>query len=247
MSLTVDVHNDFEEIEEEWGALSTHVGATPWHSPSWYRVWRESFGHGTLEIMAVRDERRLTGVVPLERLGKEIRAAANSQSPDFGLVAENDAGAQKLADVLFSRGHRVNLFPLLAHNLSSRALYRAANAAGFSLLDRTLGGAPYVTINAWDSYLSTVDTKMLREIRRRRRRLEETDRLTLEISTEASPADLEEFFDLEARGWKGAAGTAITSRPDTESFYRRLCGVASREGWLVIAFLRSGPTSSRPT
>jgi CelD/BcsL family acetyltransferase involved in cellulose biosynthesis len=240
MSLTVDVHHDFEGIEEDWAALCARVGATPWHSPSWYRAWWESFGRGSLEIVTVRDEGRLTGLVPMERLGKEIRAAANSQSPDFGIVAEDEAAAQMLATALFSGGRRVNLFPLLSNNPASLALYDAANAAGFSLLDRALGGAPYVTITAWDSYLSTVDTKMVREIRRRRRRLEEADRLTLEISTEASCSDLEEFFDLEARGWKGAAGTAITSKPDTEAFYRRLCSVASDHGWLV-AFLRSGP------
>jgi len=49
---------------------------------------------------------------------------------------------------------------------------------------------------------------------------------------------LEEAFRIEASGWKGTNGTAITSRPDTRRFYRDVARWAAGEGWLRIAFLR---------
>ncbi|AWN47410.1 GNAT family N-acetyltransferase [Methylobacterium terrae] len=64
----------------------------------------------------------------------------------------------------------------------------------------------------------------LKDLRRRRRRLEEAGRVALEAV--GPGGDLEaavaEFLDLERRGWKGRAGTALACRPATAGFARAL-------------------------
>jgi CelD/BcsL family acetyltransferase involved in cellulose biosynthesis len=45
-------------------------------------------------------------------------------------------------------------------------------------------------------------------------------------------------FRVEASGWKGAAGTAIDSRPETRRFYRDVARWARRRGVLRIPVLR---------
>ena len=78
------------------------------------------------------------------------------------------------------------------------------------------------------------------QLGRARRRLEREGRVELEVADgrERLKEILEEAFQIEASGWKGTNGTAITSRPDTRRFYRDVARWAAGEGWLRIAFLR---------
>lgn len=70
----------------------------------------------------------------------------------------------------------------------------------------------------------------LKDLRRRRRRLEEAGRVTLEAVGPGGDLDaaVAEFLDLERRGWKGRAGTALACRPATAGFARTLFG--TRDG-----------------
>jgi CelD/BcsL family acetyltransferase involved in cellulose biosynthesis len=101
--------------------------------------------------------------------------------------------------------------------------------------------APYITIDGdWDAYEGGLRRKFRSELRRRRRRLEEEGRLTLEISdgTERLVELLEEGFSVEGAGWKGDYGTSIASRPETRRFYSDVARWAAGRGWLRLAFLR---------
>lgn len=64
----------------------------------------------------------------------------------------------------------------------------------------------------------------LKDLRRRRRRLEEAATLVLDTATNGAGLEraLDAFLALEAAGWKGEAGTALLSRPRTERFARAL-------------------------
>ena len=53
-----------------------------------------------------------------------------------------------------------------------------------------------------------------------------------------TPADLDEACAIEARAWKGAAGTAIASDPAVDHVYRALARVYGRRGQHALYFLR---------
>lgn len=77
----------------------------------------------------------------------------------------------------------------------------------------------------YDAFLAGHPHKSrLKDLRRRRRRLEEAGTLIVESATEGTALEraLEDFLALEAAGWKGEAGTALRSRPRTEAFARAL-------------------------
>ena len=61
-----------------------------------------------------------------------------------------------------------------------------------------------------------------KELRRRWRRLAETGAIALTIATDPSAIDraLEDFFRLEAHGWKGKAGTAAAADEKVQRFVR---------------------------
>jgi CelD/BcsL family acetyltransferase involved in cellulose biosynthesis len=105
----------------------------------------------------------------------------------------------------------------------------------------SLRAAPYVAIDGdWDAYEAKLRRKFRSEIRRRRRRLEERGRLTLDVSDGKEKLDelLEEGFRVEGLGWKDAYGTSINSRPTARRFYTEVAHWASERGWLRLAFLR---------
>ena len=75
-----------------------------------------------------------------------------------------------------------------------------------------------------------VSTHRLRELQRSGRRL--ADRGALLFTATAAPvaAEIDEFFALEAGGWKGEAGTAASSRDDTRVFFKAALAALALEG-----------------
>ena len=53
-------------------------------------------------------------------------------------------------------------------------------------------------------------------------------------TSEPVGAEIEEFFALEAGGWKGEAGTAAASRDDTRSFFKTAVAALAVEGKVTL-------------
>ncbi|HEX4737482.1 MAG TPA: GNAT family N-acetyltransferase [Allosphingosinicella sp.] len=87
---------------------------------------------------------------------------------------------------------------------------------------------------AEDYYARNVSSKRRSELARRRRRLAELGSLEvreLRTSDELEPWS-SEFLALEAKGWKGKAGSAMAADPATEHFFRRAIAEAFAAGRL---------------
>jgi len=85
--------------------------------------------------------------------------------------------------------------------------------------------------------------KKRKELARQRRRLEETGAVTLdEARTPAAVSEtLEDFFALEARGWKGTAGTAAAqSAPIRQFMESAVTALAAQGEARVVRLLRAG-------
>ncbi|MFY0523453.1 GNAT family N-acetyltransferase [Archangium gephyra] len=86
----------------------------------------------------------------------------------------------------------------------------------------------------------TLQSKFKANCRRRRRKLEEKGRVTVErveggLDLEAK---LEEGFALEASGWKGRRGTAMAQDARTRGFYSELARSAGYAGRLALYYMR---------
>jgi CelD/BcsL family acetyltransferase involved in cellulose biosynthesis len=235
--------NTLEGVVDEWDELADRAEATsPWLRPGWILAWWRAFGRGGLEIVNVRREGRLSALVPLERRGDVLASTANYHTPSFGILAEDEDAARQLAQELVARrARRLHLAFVSAHTLSSSDLPSLARRGGYRTLERTLESSPYAeTDGEWEAYRSGLDGKMLRELRRRRRKLDSRGRVELAIEDGASMLDeiLDEGFRLEAAAWKGQNRTAIISDPKTEGFYREVAHWAAHRGSLRLAFLR---------
>jgi CelD/BcsL family acetyltransferase involved in cellulose biosynthesis len=239
-SVRVDWVPPTAAFTEEWGALADRLGAPPWSHPQWFSLWGEAFGV-EWQALTVRRDGRLVGVVPLVARGRALEAPTNWHTPAFSPVAEQADLPDVALAALGGRAAWLSLGFVEAGDPAIDVLRRAAAETGSRLLTRPLEHSPYLDVDGdWNVYEQSLDGKLLREIRRRRRGLEASGRLTFDVESGGERlADLlDEGFAVEAAGWKGERGSAIASRAETESFYRSLAAWAAERGWLRIALLR---------
>ena len=223
-----------------WEELAERVGAAPFERPGWFGAWAEAFGE-QLELLTTETDGRLTGVLPYLSTAEGVRSATNPHTPAPGLLAEDEAAARELAGRLSSLGGRVSIGYL---DTASVAIFRdAARRAGCVVLTRPLAYRLFLELDGqWESLESSLPSRLVRDVRRRRRKLEELGEVTLEVADGSERLEelLAEGFRLEASGWKAAEGTAIASSRETQRFYEAIARWSAGRGWLRLFFLRVG-------
>jgi CelD/BcsL family acetyltransferase involved in cellulose biosynthesis len=154
-------------------------------------------------------------------------------------LADDEEAERDLCRALFARpAHRVTLRFVPEERLAP--CREAARRAGHLVLERENERSPWISCaGSWDDYAAGLGAKMRREVRRRRRLLEWTGALTIEVLDGSERLDtlLDEGFAVEAAGWKGDGGTAIVSHVATARFYREVAAWAAARGWLRLGFL----------
>jgi CelD/BcsL family acetyltransferase involved in cellulose biosynthesis len=239
LAAELSVVTDLASIEGEWDDLSERVGASPFLRPGWFALWLAAFGSGTPEAIVVRRDGELAGVLPMQRRRGRLRSAANWHSPLFGPVATDEQARALLLDHVFDAGPAGVELSLL--NGDGRPVTQAARRAGRVVLHRTIATSPVVGLDGcFDSYERTLSRNRRRSLRRGRRALEAQGDVSFHVHEGLAglPQALDEVFEIEASGWKGRAGTAMASRPETARFYSQIAHWAARQGWLRLSFLR---------
>lgn len=239
----LEVHDSIEALGSEWNELADRLGSEPFLRPGWVEAWWRAFGSGKLTVLAVRRGQRLAGVLPLVASQRAVVSPTNWHTPLFGFVAEDGAAARRLADGMLAQpGHRVDLTLLDPAVPGLAECLDAADAARSRVIVRTVARSPYVpTDGDWDQYKrEQLGRKFCKDLRRRRRRLEEQGEVTVDFHRGAERLDelLDEGFHIEGSGWKSRLGTAIASSSETRGFYADVARWAADHGWLTLAFVR---------
>ena len=239
----IEVVHDIPRIAADWDALADAVDASPFSRAGWYTAWWDAFGdEGRLGVIALRGaEGRLRALAPLVRDGAVTRSPTNEHTPRFGFLAEDDEALGELARIIFRlRQQRLSLSPLDTEAPTLDAVREAAEDAGYKVVERVELTSPFRSLEGVTEPDSLLDRKMRKELRRCRRRLEESG--ALEVVIERGDGDLEgalaEAFDVESRGWKGESGTAIAASDDTRAFYSGVARWAAGKGTLRLVQLR---------
>lgn len=96
------------------------------------------------------------------------------------------------------------------------------------------------TLNAQDYLAEAMSTKKRKELRRQHKRLGEEGDLCFERQDDSAKVDawIAEFLALEARGWKGDAGSALNCSGDTRDFFKGTLQGAADAGRLERLALR---------
>lgn len=233
--MTVAFHPQIDPLAEEWDDLADRTGASPFLRPGWIGAWLAAFGDGPPEIVAVRREERLAAVLPLLRRRGALVSPTNWHTPEWGVLAEDDASAREaVAAALAARPRSLSLSFLGPGAEAARA---AVASAGYRALERTLLRSPTLALEGdREAYTASRSSKRRKELARQRRRLEEGGAVAFEVDETA--ARLEEGLAVEGSGWKLERRTAIVSQPETLLFYTEVARWAERRGALRLGFLR---------
>lgn len=206
---------------------------------------------------ATAEGRELAGLLPVAAQPRRYlvplplaKAADFQLTLTAPLIAQRDAEAvwTAILDALAASGRRALLIPFISDAGPVFAALRAACArSGRDLRIATRHERALLSgCGPGDAYLrATLESRRRKEADRQRRRLAELGELTFTVArspAEVEPA-MERFLDLEARGWKGAAGTALRLAPGGLGFGRDLARSMATRGDIRIAALE---LSGRP-
>ena len=255
---TISDYQQFLDLEPVWDEVAEAAGLDhPFLEHAWVRTWWECFGAGsTLQVLVVKAGDEPIAIAPLiltpiRMWGIKVRRLGffyNAHVPraDF-LIAQQPEEVYRAIWSHLSRRRDWDLLELCqlpAESATLESITWLAAADDYRIATWPSGAAPYVPLPAcWDQYFDSLARKHRSNLRNRFKHLKAVGPIEVEtITSGAKLTDaLEAGFQLEAAGWKGKAGTAITCDSDVSRFYSSLARRSAERGWLRLHFLQAGP------
>jgi CelD/BcsL family acetyltransferase involved in cellulose biosynthesis len=262
-NITTEIRSGGPEVIEEmalpWCSLWDQVSEDPFYRPEWVLAYLRSFNSKSLIwlVTAFLGE-RLVAVLPLVKEAaffrglpvRQLRGAACVHSVRFDLLRAPGALGVAATKAIWhaleqTRGWDLIEIPYTPLNGNAVDLLQHAEEAGFPTATDVASRSRYVKVAGCSDGKLNLDPPLGSHFRtqlgRWARRFEKTFAVPpeLTITREADTGLLQDFYDLEASGWKGRAGTAIKSRADTRMFYDEVARIAGKLGCFRLACLRA--------
>ena len=154
------------------------------------------------------------------------------------IVAGQESAASRSLLRYLSDNRRAFWLRLVMLDADDKFARSLIEAAGHVFVD--VGARGVVVRRPEPTYLSG-HKKMKHELRRLRRRFEESEGETLDVvDCSADPHAVDDFLALEASGWKGRVGSGFAMRPGHAEFLKQMCGNFRASGRLQLWSLRAG-------
>ena len=216
--------------------------------------WIECFKpRGGFHALVVADHKQWIAALPLVpcRVGRLIPAGGlptNPWSPCGELLLDPTADVAAALDALLGASGELS-WPLLWLNETApeaprwQALLRACRRAGMAAGYHERYRVGRVPINQpWDIYRKNLPKNHRQAMQRALRRLECEGDVRFEMRSRLMVEEVEPWlqtaFELEERGWKGAAGSSVLRSPGMFRFFVRHAEQLARWGQLETAALR---------
>jgi CelD/BcsL family acetyltransferase involved in cellulose biosynthesis len=259
---TITVHAEvggleaIERLAPEWRRLCMKAANDePFYRPEWIGAWLQAFHPGRdLIVVTAYVGDRLTGVLPLiEKKGfvhglpvRKLSGAANVHSCRFDILRE--AGPEGDATVLAiwqfirdrSKWDLIKL-PDVPQGGSGELLLEAARKDGFLTGQWETIRSPYIPLtDVKGAVFMPRKAQFRRNVRRRLSKAQAQFEVGLRSSKVADTEQLERFYQLERRGWKGREGSAIACSATTRLFYDQIARAAESFGYFSLYLLEFG-------
>jgi CelD/BcsL family acetyltransferase involved in cellulose biosynthesis len=240
MRLDLEWIDDFERfraIGDAWDGLARKVGS-PFVLHRWYVAWWEAFGAGRpLRVLTLWEGDRVAAAMPMYAHGRELHWMSNSHTPVAAPIYAGDSALERLVAAATADGDRLALQPFVAGAPHGEALVARVRSTGQLVVDEHDRVSPYVATGGdWEEYRGLMKRKWSSAERKARKMAREH---SAEFTIVEQPRDLgrelASGFEVEASGWKGREGTAITSEPDTAAFYTAVAQAFEATGELALS------------
>jgi CelD/BcsL family acetyltransferase involved in cellulose biosynthesis len=233
-----DVHvlrsrKEIERIRSAWDRLAR----SPIQSVAWVEAWLDTLGRAwevNAFVLGSADEPQ--AIAPLAvaagAAGRLELMSVSDLAEPLDLLGEPDAAAALAGELVRLRR------PFLLRRLplgSPAAAEILAEGGRFAVARPAIAYTVVPLDETWADPLPKLSSRRRSDLRRARRRAEQLGEVTIEhASPSADEADsaFDEFIAVEARSWKGEAGTALAQDDARAACYRRYVQSAARDGIL---------------
>lgn len=238
------IYTDFASVQDTWREILTQVKSpTVFLEPAFQESWWGSNGSPKLFFIAVQEEQRPIGLLPLVKVGTTLQFLGDESVSDYldALITPDKEVAAftgfRQALEQQSGWNTLQLISLPEDSLALTQLPQLAKAADWQFKQTQQDVCPIIELPAsWDEYLAQVGKKQRHEIKRKWQRLEEKGQVTFRVVTDtiAEPTALANFFKLHAQS---SLEKAQFWTPAHRQFFELMSATASRSGWLRLYFL----------
>jgi CelD/BcsL family acetyltransferase involved in cellulose biosynthesis len=237
---------ELEQIQAGWDSVAFELGS-PMLNCDWARSCADVFGLGTRLEILVCGSPGTAAIAPLFRSGRisgrrELLGASELGEPMNFLYSEPSA-VEPLAKALAEARYSVLLRRLPADSPIIEALKRAYRGRGFVACRPSDGFLRLALDQSWIEPETHLNSGRRSDLRRLRKIAAKFGEITIEIAKpqpdELTPL-LDEAYEVEASGWKGAEGSALARDARRGPFLRRYAAAACERGLLRLCFLRLG-------
>jgi CelD/BcsL family acetyltransferase involved in cellulose biosynthesis len=243
----------------QWRALSTRA-AEPngYYLPEWeLAVNASARGRGDTDALgAWRDTSTLIGLVPVISMWRAYRIPlpALVGADPYGTLCtpliDRDMAEEAVTGILqHARQAGAHALIFRATSLDGAAMKAFADVLGRDgmaplVLQSHVRACLDATCDADKMLRDALGAKKLKELRRQHNRLAEHGAVNFDVAR--TPVDvaaaIETFLVLEAGGWKGQRGTALSQDDGDAAFVRRATSALAETGQCEIVTLRAGET-----
>jgi CelD/BcsL family acetyltransferase involved in cellulose biosynthesis len=214
----------FASLEPSWNDLSAGR-SRPFDCHQWFAAWWKAFGDGArMSICVEWRDGELAALLPLMRpTNGTLAAMANVHTPVFRPLYRDEEALRAVAGEALRDGASTFEVPAIpSQDPALSALEaEAAEVKRLTLLEPQHVSPIVDTSGDPEEWRAGSKPRWGAPLERFRRKMGRD--YEAEFAVVVPPEDLErelrEGFEVEASGWKGQAGTAILSRPETTAFY----------------------------
>jgi CelD/BcsL family acetyltransferase involved in cellulose biosynthesis len=246
-----------EGLALEWTALAEAASEPNAFAEHWFvAASLPNMAAGCdIRLMEVRRGQRLIGLLPVEahrgyaRL--PVRIARNWSHDQMFLLTPLVAAGEEtvfwaaILAALDDAAWAGNLLHLRGLNEDGPVLRGLAEARPASIAHREVRAFLQSDLDPQAYYERAVRQKKRKELRRLRNRLAEQGPVSFRSLGDSAQVDdwCSLYLAMEQAGWKGAAGSALAGRPETDAFFRAAVRAAWDAGKLQFLRLDVGETT----
>lgn len=231
---------------EAWDAAAG-ARRTPMQHHIWASAYADTLARGPVEVYVAGDVEAPQALAPFAKSvsgsGRWTLLGAEDIWESVEISARSEEAGAALAQALVNAGRPLRFGHYPSDTAFTETLRSLAHGKAV-FLSRTFPGQAMPRMDIDESWLepeSKLSSRRRSDLKRMTRIAHEFGEVTYEIAAPGCAgvdALVEEAFDVEARNWKGRAGTAISSVKPVADFYRTYARRAAEAGILRLAFLR---------
>lgn len=223
--------------------------ANPLFNHEWFLSCAENlYREHDLRVVVVESQDGIAAIAPLAVVKRngiewlEILGASTHYEPG-GFLYDSENSLHQLVTAVLGLRRPVHLQRIPYGSPLVPVLRKMAKYRGI-VLERCTSGSRAIHINSdWEEYYRSLSSRTRNNLRRARGRAEATGKVSIAIFC-PEPHEIErhltDAFRIEASGWKGRRGSALTSNTRLGDFIRSYAGRASKERLLRLCFLSVG-------